>query len=674
MADGDWTPEGDAVPLKGSVSKAEFKTILNKTFGAGKWAPTSAYRTKAQEDALRRGGAGTVPKGQVSTHSEGDEEDPGAFDFVVTGMSQKDAAKKLAAADGRFSHVFAEASHGPQGQHVHASTKLEPAGGEWTAVGEATPIKAKDTFNYKDAPRVSAAPRPNFLASVKGDTAAYTHPALEDLRAINRQGILGGLNPINALKAAGDIYDVATSPFAALAEQATPYARDDPRRHAAGALAAGLLPIGGPEKVAEGAALKTATKAEALGKGAISAAQRAVEKARMAAPAARHAAKVERLEAEGVQLTPGMRKGGEARTAEEAKKSSPYVGPAIEDAERGAIESVNRAVYNRALKPLGETYQGPVGRQGVGQLQDRFSAAYESVLPHVTAKADTEFSEGLAGLSEKVKKLGPDEQARFHAIVSQDVAHYFTAGGGAIDGRTFKNIESELSRQARGMKGDPSNKERSLGHLVDDLNDLLRDSAERSSPPGVRQKLKDINTGYAMFTRIQDAAARRVGAEDGVFNTGDLMAAVKKGDRSVRKGSFARGDALLQDFAEDAHAVVRAKLPDSGTARRVKQGLAGRVLGGAMGAAVGSHAGLVGEMAGGAVGSALGGAIDRPIAATTNQLARAMLARSASRAPKNYLARVGRATSPLVTHRQLGAGAGGVNALRAVTQTPQQQP
>jgi hypothetical protein len=225
-----------------------------------------------------------------------------------------------------------------------------------------------------------------------------------------------------------------------------------------------------------------------------------------------------------------------------------------------------------------------------------------------------------------------------------------------MDGRTFKNVESDLSRQARNFRSSPDPNHRELGRLIDELNDSLRENVERNSAPGVRQRLKEINTSWAAFTRVQEAATRRNGA-DGVFDTGDLVAAVKKSDRSVRKGAFARGDAMLQDFAEAAHDVIRTKLPDSGTAGRVKEGLAGRVIGGAAGAALGHHLGPFGMEAGAAAGVAAGQPIDRAVGGVTNHLARLSLARrAAARTPSNYLAHSTRAVSPLVAHRVIGAG------------------
>jgi hypothetical protein len=106
-------PEAEAAP------PGDFKTLMDRVFGEGHWRQTSGYRTAAQENALRRAGAGTVPAGRLSRHSVGDPEAPGAYDAVVAGLSPAAAAAKLKRAAAPFAKVAAEGPHGGQGPHLH---------------------------------------------------------------------------------------------------------------------------------------------------------------------------------------------------------------------------------------------------------------------------------------------------------------------------------------------------------------------------------------------------------------------------------------------------------------------------------------------------------------------------------------------------------------------------
>jgi hypothetical protein len=110
----------------------DFHATMDRVFGPGRWRQTSGYRTRAQEDALRRAGAGTVAAGALSKHSVGSWEKPGAYDAVVHGMALSTAADRLRrAAGGGFARVLAEGAHGPQGAHLHVeliSADVSPRG------------------------------------------------------------------------------------------------------------------------------------------------------------------------------------------------------------------------------------------------------------------------------------------------------------------------------------------------------------------------------------------------------------------------------------------------------------------------------------------------------------------------------------------------------------------
>ncbi|QUD86302.1 hypothetical protein [Phenylobacterium montanum] len=127
-------PDGAAVSPASQTEKVH--SSLDQVFGPGQWRQTSGYRTRAQENALRRRGAGTVAVGQVSHHSLGGPDAPQAYDVVVPGMSQARAAIKLRQADAGFTRVLAEAAHGPEGPHLH----IEP--GAALAVGQAAAAEA----------------------------------------------------------------------------------------------------------------------------------------------------------------------------------------------------------------------------------------------------------------------------------------------------------------------------------------------------------------------------------------------------------------------------------------------------------------------------------------------------------------------------------------------------
>ncbi len=110
---------GDSGAATGGGQGDHFRSTMDRVFGAGEWRQTSGYRSPAQEDALRRQGAGAVPAGRRSRHSTGSAAEPGAYDVVVGRMSSQSAAAKLRRSGESFARVVAEGAHGPQGPHLH---------------------------------------------------------------------------------------------------------------------------------------------------------------------------------------------------------------------------------------------------------------------------------------------------------------------------------------------------------------------------------------------------------------------------------------------------------------------------------------------------------------------------------------------------------------------------
>ena len=118
-ADADYARFHPKPMAAAEAPSGDFSATMDRVFGVGRWRQTSGYRTRAQEDALRRQGAGTVARGHTSLHSLGDADAPGAYDVVVNRLSPAKAAERLRQAGGGFSRVVAEGAHGPQGPHLH---------------------------------------------------------------------------------------------------------------------------------------------------------------------------------------------------------------------------------------------------------------------------------------------------------------------------------------------------------------------------------------------------------------------------------------------------------------------------------------------------------------------------------------------------------------------------
>jgi len=271
---------------------------------------------------------------------------------------------------------------------------------------------------------------------------------------------------------------------------------------------------------------------------------------------------VKALMDQGVTPTPGQILGKWWQVAEDKATSLPIVGDAIRSARGKSLDEFNRAVYSRALKPIGGKVPKDVGRDAVKAVRQQLSDAYDDLLPKVSFKADSEFAQGVQQLRSMASQL-PKQQARqFEKILQTHVSGKMTPQG-LMNGAKLKEVESELGRIAKGYSSDPAFDNRQLGSAVMELQNLIRQNLVRSNPKYADQ-LSKVNQGWANYTRIRDAASRQ-GSTDGKFTPAQLSAAVRAGDKTVGKRAFSEGDALLQDLSDAGKNVLAPKYPDSGT-------------------------------------------------------------------------------------------------------------
>lgn len=296
--------------------------------------------------------------------------------------------------------------------------------------------------------------------------------------------------------------------------------------------------------------------------------------ARVISPNTRPEAKL--LMKEGVTPTPGQLMGGFLQRMEDKATSLPIVGDAISYARRQGLDEFNRAAYARALKSISGDVPTQVGREGVRSVKQTLGNAYDDLLPKMGFSADNVFKQKMGELSEMVNTLPRREAREFANIIAREIDGRLTPAGTA-SGETLKAIESQLGKEAKRFSGSTDAYQKKLADALMQAQSNFRDAVTRGNPQ-LSQELANINSGYANYARIRDAASRS-GSESGVFTPAQLAAAVRAGDKSVGKGSYAGGTALMQDLTDAGKTVLASKYPDSGTAARVMQG------GGAAGAA-----------------------------------------------------------------------------------------
>lgn len=274
---------------------------------------------------------------------------------------------------------------------------------------------------------------------------------------------------------------------------------------------------------------------------------------------------VRTLMQEGVTPTPGQILGGAAQRTEEKLTSLPIVGDAIKAGQRRGVQEFNRTMYARAVNPIGGNVPQTVGREAVDDVSQQLSTAYNNLLPKLQFKADPQFAGEVARVQAMAGTLPPAQAQRFEQVLREQVIGKLTPQGNA-SGTTIKEVEGQLGRLASGYRSSPDPDVRQLGAAIQEMQSSIRNTLVRVNPNHA-DELSKINEGYSVYARIRDAAASQ-GSADGVFSPAQFAAAVKKGDKSVGKGNYARGRASQQDVSDAAKSVLGPSYPDSGTAGR----------------------------------------------------------------------------------------------------------
>lgn len=263
-------------------------------------------------------------------------------------------------------------------------------------------------------------------------------------------------------------------------------------------------------------------------------------------------------------------KGAVGRVAsdlEQKAQSIPVIGSAIRGARQEARDQFQVGAFNEALKEVGE--QLPKGmKPGTAPnayAQKTFDRVYAEARSGMRLVADEEMAGNIANLAGDVEVLGPQAQQKLRVIIENNITNRFKDG--ELSGEMFKKTMSDLEKRAAQFRKGSSAEDQALAEVITEIKFSLDAAARRHSDPDAVALLDAADAGYAKLVRIEGAAAR-AGGDAGTFTPSQFEREVQKQSGGVRSRAFSRGDALMQDFADEGKALVDT-VPDSGTAGRV---------------------------------------------------------------------------------------------------------
>lgn len=276
----------------------------------------------------------------------------------------------------------------------------------------------------------------------------------------------------------------------------------------------------------------------------------------------------QRLADAGVTMTPGQVMGGAWARNEDRLTSVPLVGDIIKNAQQRSVQSFNRAAYDNALAPIGQTLprDTAVGSDAVSAVRDRIGSVYQSIEPRATFVADQNFATDLSAIRNALSQQAPSKLDQFDNIVKNQVTDKLQ-NGSVLTGQQWGNTRSQIGSIARNQRlGSPQADNLSLADALGDLNDAINSGVGRASPPDVLQDLSKANAAYARYKQIENAAGS-VGASNNnnIFSAAQFQSAIRKGSTGAQK---ATNSGLSGQLGDDAQSVLGKNYPDSGTPGR----------------------------------------------------------------------------------------------------------
>jgi len=275
----------------------------------------------------------------------------------------------------------------------------------------------------------------------------------------------------------------------------------------------------------------------------------------------------QRLAEAGVTMTPGQILGGALQRTEDKLTSIPVLGDFIKNAQRRSLESFNRATYNSALEPLGQTLPDNVatGANAITHVRHVIGDVYNSIQPRATFVADQNFAADLAAVRNELAQNAPGALAQFDNIVQNQITAKLR--NNAMNGDQWGNTRSAITSIARDrVIGNATPDDRVLSTALNDLGDAVNAAVGRASPQDILPTLNRANAAWAQYKQIERAAGS-VGASNNanVFTAAQFANAVRRGSTNAQK---ATNSGLNAQLAGDAADVLGSKYPDSGTVGR----------------------------------------------------------------------------------------------------------
>jgi hypothetical protein len=255
----------------------------------------------------------------------------------------------------------------------------------------------------------------------------------------------------------------------------------------------------------------------------------------------------------GITPTPGQTMGGVFKKAEDFAQNLPLVGEQIRGAREKVLFDYNKAVINKALDKVDDKLPASVvGRDAVNYAAEQISNKYDDVLGKMSFNLDFKTTSGILSSLNKSNLTSDAQRQEATNVLNNIVLDKFS--NSKIPGTTYKQIESDLRKEASKYLNSASASDRNVGEALQNVLKTFKEELKSQNPKWT-STLRRIDSAYGDLS-IMSKAAANTGAENGVFTPKQYQLAVKQLDVTRNKKNFARGLARGQERAETGMQVI----------------------------------------------------------------------------------------------------------------------
>ena len=308
---------------------------------------------------------------------------------------------------------------------------------------------------------------------------------------------------------------------------------------------------------------------------------------------------VRALRARNIPLTMGQKLGGAAKLMEDKAISVPIVGDMIRARRMEGLDAFNRNAMADAGQAIGYTPRN-VGEEGVQELFEATSKAYDDATAGVTVPLDDQFVEDFTGAIAKADQLPKDLRRGVGQVLEARLAP--ATDMGTISGYDYQQAMRALKETRNNPPQRFQGFEQDYKDAITGAMDALTGQMKRGGGDQVVDGLGRADAAYRATKTVENAATRAAGGSQSgtnfVFTPSQLQRA---GIASAKKYPGPRPFAELADAGQE---VLPSQIPNSGTADRAAQMMLPGLIGG--GAGIGALSdGTDGAATGGMYGAAL---------------------------------------------------------------------